>query len=256
MDTAPFIAGLALSFVLGAAAGSFAYICVLRIPRGAPMARPRPSCPSCGAEPAGASLAPLLGYWFERGRCRECGAGVPWKRPACELIGGAAWATLFWRHGLGAPFAIYAVFFSIMIAVVFIDLEWMRIPNVLNLCAMAPAAASFAHHALSPLAIYGSERALAPLLGLVPGAGLFAAIYFFARLVSGGDRSLGLGDVKLMFPVGLLLGFAQCLTAVIAAAVLGGAVAATLLLLKRKSRKDAIPFGPFIAIGAFIAVML
>ena len=248
--------GLAFAFILGAAAGSFVGVCVHRIPRKLPMARPLPACQSCGAEFRGSALIPLIGYAIRRGRCPECGAGMPWRLPAAEFICGAIWAALFWRYGVSAVFAIYAVFFTILLAIFFIDIEWMRIPNILTLCAMVPAAASFMHHALSPLAIYRDPGALSPLLGLIPGAGLFAAVYAFARLFSGTDRSLGLGDVKLMFPVGLLLGFWQCLAAVAVASILGGVVAATLLLLKRKNRKDAIPFGPFIAIGAFVAAFL
>jgi leader peptidase (prepilin peptidase)/N-methyltransferase len=153
-----------------------------------------------------------------------------------------------------------------MLAVFFIDAEWYIIPNTLVLAAMVPAAAACARHAIAAISAgsrgaydmfspYAGESALAPLLGLVPGAAFFLAVYAVAAICFRNARAVGMGDIKLYIPVGLILGIRLCLAAVFISVVSGGLCGAALILLGKKTRKDSIPLGPFIVVGALAALI-
>jgi leader peptidase (prepilin peptidase)/N-methyltransferase len=247
--------------VFGAVIGSFLNVCVYRIPRDMSIVSPRSHCPACGTVLKASELVPLVSYAALRGRCGTCRERIPLRDPLVEALCGALWAFLFLRYGFSFSFFCDAVFFSILLAVFFIDVEWLRIPNPLVLCAMLPAAAAFGRHALaSPLLRlrggYQSAHPLAPLLGLIPGAALFLLIYLCALLIYRNNRVIGMGDIKLMIPVGLRLGLWQCLLAVFLAVSLGALTGIVLILAGKKKRRDPIQFGPFIVIGAFAAPLL
>jgi leader peptidase (prepilin peptidase)/N-methyltransferase len=248
----------ALAFCVGACVGSFMGLCAYRVPRGLSVARPGSACPGCGARLDALSLVPVLGYAARRGRCAFCGCRIPARHPLTELANGALWAAAAWRFGPALPALFFACFLSILTAVALVDAEFMRIPNAFVAWAMAPALASFAWHALvRPLPVYGDARPFAPLLGLIPGSGFFLLVYALGRLAAkGGRQPLGLGDVKLYAPVGLILGLRRCALAVFLAAALGALVGISLILAKKKKRSDALPFGPFIAAGAACALFL
>ncbi|MDR1439597.1 MAG: prepilin peptidase [Clostridiales bacterium] len=291
------------SFVFGIFIGSFLNVCIYRVPRGMSVALPRSFCPLCSAPLAPAHLVPLASYAALRGRCAFCGGRISARYPAVELLCGLLWAGMFRMFSLSFELFCYGAFFSILLAIVFIDAEWYVIPNPLVLAAMLPAVAAFARHvaAVSGLAPglggaagyggaaggaglgisnaagvagapaggglvarsagayalaspYGSASPMAPLLGLIPGAAFFLAIYIIALLFFKSDRAIGMGDVKLFIPVGLILGLRLCLIAVFASVFLGGLCGGALILVGRKTKKDSIPLGPFIAIGALAAL--
>ena len=248
-------------FITGTVVGSFVNVCAYRIPRGISVIKPRSSCPSCGAALKARELIPVVSYIFLRGRCAACHARISILYPTTELACGALWAALFWKLGLTFQFAVYAPLCSIFLAVLLVDLKWMRIPNALVLCALVPACAAIANYSLIYTgperfrSVYNSANAVEPLLGLIPGA-LFLLIYAVTAAFGGGRGAIGMGDIKLLIPIGLALGLRQCLFAAFIAVILGGLVGAALLITRVKSRKDPIPFGPFLVIGAIAAIFL
>jgi leader peptidase (prepilin peptidase)/N-methyltransferase len=305
--TAYSLAAYAAVFAFGTFIGSFLNVCVYRLPRGMSVARPRSFCPRCSRTLSPAQLVPLASYFAGGGKCAFCGEPIPARYPAVEFLCGILWAGMFRMFALSFHFFCYSAFFSILLAVFFIDLEWYIIPNSLVLAAMVPAVAAFLRHAVAVSALaggadsagvgaaaggtaggamagaaaagaaaagsaaggalrrnaaaymltspYASANPLAPLLGLIPGAAFFLAVYVIALALFKSDRAIGMGDIKLFIPVGLILGLRLCLAAVFASVFLGGLCGGVLILAGKKTKKDSIPLGPFIAIGALFALV-
>ena len=262
-----------LTFVFGSIIGSFLNVCVYRMPRGLSVVAPRSACPSCGARLGAAELIPIASYILLRGKCSHCRSRIPPRYPLIEFLCGALWAALLYRFGKAArpsgslplefppfEFICYAALCSVLLAVFFIDVEWLRIPNALTAASMVPASAALVRYVflLDPpgrfRSAYASVNPAAPFLGLAPCA-FFIAVYLITAVFSkGGGAAIGMGDIKLLIPVGLALGLWQCLFAIFAAVTLGGVAGIVLIASGVKKRKDPIPFGPFIVAG-FIAAL-
>ena len=249
------------AFVFGAIIGSFINVCVYRIPRGISVVKPRSFCPACGASLIFIDMIPLASYIIKLGKCSSCGTRISVRYLMIEFLCGALWAAHFWVFGFSFQFVCYAALCSILLAIFFIDIEWMRIPNILVICAMLPALAALARYSLflSPperfRSIYGSIGGADPLLGLLPCAA-FIIIYIVTALLRGGQGGVGIGDIKLLAPIGLALGLRQSLLAAFISVMLGGLTGLVLIASGIKTRKDPIPFGPFIVVGAVVAVFI
>ena len=248
-----------LAFAFGAVAGSFVNVCVCRIPRGKSVVLPRSSCPGCGNVLKARELIPLASYFMLRGRCSACGIKISFRYPAVEFICGALCSALCWKFGLSIQFTCYTLLCFILVAVFFIDLEWMRIPNALVICALAPALASYANYIFIMTgperfrSVYNSVSAIEPLFGLIPCL-IFLFIYIITAIAGKGKSAIGMGDIKLLFPAGIALGLRQNMLAVFIAVMLGGLAGIILIITRKKTRKDPIPFGPFIVIGIIAAI--
>lgn len=236
----------ALVFILGLIIGSFLNVCIYRLPRGESVVYPPSYCPRCSATLRWYDLIPVVSYVLLRGRCRACGQAISWRYPAVELATGAlflwCYAALGWGVDLARALSLTA--FLLVIAVIDFDCQ-LILDRVLVWLAVTGAA-------WGVVAQIGLGTAPVPadmLAGALTGGGLLLAV---AVLSHGG---LGGGDVKCAAALGLWLGWRLALAALFFAVVLGGAAAAVLLALRRKSRRDAIPFGPFLAAGAFLALL-
>jgi len=206
-------------------------------------------------------LIPIISWFFLLGKCSSCRARISPRYPLTEFLNGAIWAALFWRIPFSFELVSYAALCSVLLAVFFIDLDYMRIPNALVLCAMVPALALSVRYAFflsGPgrfRSVYNSVDAAAPLLGLAPSA-FFLAVYMVTSAFSRGKNAIGMGDIKLLIPAGFALGLRQCAFAAFIGILLGGAVGAVLLITGIKKRKDPIPFGPFLVTGVIAAIFI
>jgi leader peptidase (prepilin peptidase)/N-methyltransferase len=234
-----------LFVVFGLAFGSFLTVVIYRIPRGESVVSPGSACPSCGAPIGPLQNVPLLSYLALRGRCRACGAHISLEYPLTEaataalFVGASVALSTVWHAALVAPFL------GLLLACAVIDYRKRIIPNAIVLPALAVFAA-----AILALDLAGQPLSFVDgLLGLLAyGGGLF-----LVALVSGG---MGMGDVKLAGLIGLVLG-ALGLRYVGVAATLGilaGGLGAVVALALGRGRKEAIPFGPYLALGAAAAV--
>jgi leader peptidase (prepilin peptidase)/N-methyltransferase len=102
---------------------------------------------------------------------------------------------------------------------------------------------------------YGGGGWWTPLIGMVTGSGLLLLIAIAGMLIYKTDDAMGMGDVKLFAPIGLLLGWKLCLAALFISVLLAGFSSIFLMLIRKKGRKDTIPFGPFIVTAAYITML-
>ena len=233
----------------GLLVGSFLTVLIHRVPGGERVVRGRSKCPRCGAEIRARDNIPIASWLLLRGRCRNCGNPISPAYPLTEAVTAAlfvAAAAVFESLELAVG---AAVFMSVMLAIAVIDARRRIVPNRI----VYPSLIAFA------LAIGVGDLAGAPvdtvsgLLGLaIYGLPLFVVAF----LVPGG---MGMGDVKLAALIGLALGSLGLRYVGVAAGVgiIGGGLGAVLAMaVLRYGRKQQIPFGPFLAVGAIVATLV
>lgn len=237
--------------VMGLVVGSFLNVVVHRVPRHESVVRPRSRCPECGIQLASRDNVPVVSWLLLRGRCRTCGTPIPARYPLVEVGAGllfAAVALRFADDGVAALPA-FLVLAAACIAISAVDLEHFIVPNRIVYPTL---------FLLAPLLVAAAavEDDWASLRGAVLGGLLGFVILFVVHFVS--PRGMGFGDVRLSGLLGVGLGWLD-LGHVFLGLFLGFLTASVISLAligtKRRSRKDKIPFGPFLALGAFLAVL-
>ena len=220
---------------LGMAIGSFLNVCIDRLPKGESIVSPPSQCDACGRRLAAIDLIPVISYLLYRGRCRYCQSLIPHRYLWVELGTGLLFGLIWLRF----PSSDYAAFVAccsvILIVILVIDLERQKIPNIIVYPAIVFALVAAIFFPKPPL----SQRLLGGLLG-------FGLLFLLAYLYPVG---MGMGDVKLMAFVGLVVGFPHILLALFLSFVLGGLISGILFAARRIGRRDPIAFAPFIALG-------
>lgn len=230
-----------IPIALGLVIGSFLNVVIARVPEKKSLLG-RSACPQCGMTIAARDNVPLLSFAVLRGRCRTCGVRIPWRYPLVEAITAAAFAVAYVRlGGIGVEFFVGSALLAALIAITVIDLMHQIIPDVISLPGIVVGF-------VTNLAL-GRVPWLESLLGIVICGGIF----FVVILVSGGG--MGGGDMKLAAMLGAFMGWRLGLFAMLTGVVLGGVIAVALLVTGRRGRKDAIPFGPFLALGGAVALL-
>ena len=241
-----------LLFALGACFGSFATVLEARVPDGRSVITPPSACPQCGHRLRWFENVPLLGYLLLRGKCAGCGNPIGKIYPLTELATALLFVDAFTPgplpHLAGPNLALAAVA-VVTVPLVLIDIKLYRLPNAITYSAGLAVALIATGQAL----LTGDWTAwgIAMLCGIVPSGMLFL-LAVFSR---GG---MGLGDVKLAMVLGWasgMFGVKATLTAFVIAFLVGGVYAVGLLVTKRGSAKRAIPFGPFLLAGFWIAFL-
>ncbi len=248
--TAIITVGFAL---LGLAVGSFLNVCADRLPQGKSIVRPGSHCDNCNQSLKATDLVPVLSYIWLKGRCCYCGARIPLRSPSVEFAAASIFAFLAWHYGLSLELAFAVIYAGIFILIFAIDLEQELILNVVVFPAMILAFAfSF---------FWGGFEEFWPQIGpgfvlsALMGGAVGFVIMLLPYLLTGG-RGMGYGDVKLAAFIGLMCGFPLVLVALLVGILIGGLVAVFLLASRLvKSRKAAIPYGPFLAVGAMVALI-
>lgn len=244
------IAGYALIALLGLVIGSFLNVVIHRVPRGESLVRPGSHCPSCDTPLRRRDLVPVLSWLALRGRCAGCSTRISARYPLVELATAALFVLVTARIGLTLALPAYLYLAAIAVALTMIDIDVRRLPNAIVLPSYLVGAALFA-----PAVLIDGDWASAAR-ALIAMAALFAAYFALAFAYPGG---MGFGDVKLAGLLGLYLGWLgwnSVLVGTFAAFVLGGFVGVALLITRRADRKSAIPFGPYMLAGAFVALFI
>lgn len=248
LDVTPLVA--ALCAVLGLVVGSFLNVVIARVPAGESVVQPRSRCPACRHEIRSRDNVPVLSWLLLRGRCRDCGRRISVRYPVVELLTAAVFGTLALRLGLAPELPAFLYLGAVGVALALIDLDTKRLPDALTLPSYLVGVVL-----LSGAVLLGADAGL--LLRAVLGmAALFA---FFFGLAFAYPAGMGFGDVKLAGVLGLFLGWVgwgALLVGAFTGFLLGGVVGVVVVLRKRGGRKTAIPYGPFMLLGAFLAVLV
>ena len=235
-----------LFFVLGAAVGSFLNVCISRLPKGKSILSPGSHCPKCGCPIKPYDNIPMLSYILLGGRCRSCRQRIAFGYWCVEALTALLFLLLYREFGLSYTLPLALLFTSIMIVVGFIDMKNKIIPNAITLPGIAVGLIFSAFQGTSTLynAIWGI------LLG---GGGLLAVGEVGRRLFK--RESMGGGDIKLAAMIGAFWGW-KIVLATLLLSFLSGGIGGVLVLLAERSVRGSrvIPFGPFIAASAVIAL--
>jgi leader peptidase (prepilin peptidase)/N-methyltransferase len=229
--------------VLGAVLGSFLNVVAYRLPRHESLVKPASRCPACGTPVKPYDNIPILSYLLLRGHCRSCSAAISPRYPLVEALTAALCVGAVLAHHSAASIALSVALILLVVPAALIDLEYRIIPN--RLTALGAVVALGLGFALDP----GGEPGR-----LIAGA---SAGGFLLLAVLAYPAGMGMGDVKLAGMMGLFLG--ASVAPALLVALLSGVLVGALVIARKgvgEGRKTAVPFGPFLALGALVAVFL
>jgi leader peptidase (prepilin peptidase)/N-methyltransferase len=238
------------SALLGLAVGSFLNVVIWRVPRHESVVAPPSHCPGCDAEIAPYDNIPVLSWIILRGRCRRCGIHISVRYPLVEAGTALLWALLALRFHDTWALPAYLVLAAGLVALSLIDLDTYLLPNRIVYPLTVVVVALF-----GVAAVVGHD-ATAFTRALVGGLAAFA-VFLLLHLVS--PRGMGFGDVKLSLVLGVSLGWvsgALVFLGMFLAFLLGSVIGILLIVTKVRGRRDHVPFGPFLAAGTMVALLI
>ena len=247
-----------LIFVLGLVVGSFLNVVIYRVPEGQSVIKPPSHCPTCNTQLAPKDLVPVFSWLFLRGKCRYCSTKVSSRYAVVELLTGVLFLAFFIKFGFAAAAlpSLFAgiTFTAILIAILFIDIDHMIIPNGLVIIATVAGAVVVLLNAFSKMVFFIPQMWWEHLLGVAPGVVAMLLIMLLGALIYR-KEALGMGDVKLFIPIGLFLGWKLTIAVIVIAVIAGGVGGVYLMLTRKVEGKSEMPFGPYIVGGAVIAML-
>jgi leader peptidase (prepilin peptidase)/N-methyltransferase len=250
--------------LFGAIVGSFLNVVIHRLPLGESIVSPGSRCPRCGTPIRWFDNVPVLSWLLLRGRCRRCAAPISPRYLLVELAGaGIAWVA-WWRHGLAPAAAAELAFVAVLLALALVDLATWLLPHALTWPLLGAGLAA------SALGVSAAPSLASSALGAAVGFGAFAAIAWIGKRVAK-KEAMGLGDVWLLAGIGAWQGLAALLPVVMLASIQGSVVGLALVAVGKAQPgpapdapaaaggdddedwvppRNAVPFGPFLALGA------
>lgn len=235
--------------LLGACVGSFLNVVIVRLPRGESIVAPRSRCVLCRHPIVWWENIPFVSFCCLRGRCRHCGRRISWRYPTVELLTTVLSLLLWWRYAMVLPYVVYFFFLMTpLIALSFIDLEHLIIPDIISLTGIATGL-------LSRLVLsLPGNRWLAfgdGVVGAIVGAGLlFAVAWGYERIKH--QEGLGGGDVKLAAMLGAFFGWHASLFILLTSSIVGSIVGLVFIVAFKRDLQHAIPFGPFLSFAGIL----
>ena len=234
-----------ISIILGAMVGSFLNVCIYRLPKEESIIWPRSHCPTCKKTIKFYDNIPLISYLLLRGRCRYCKGPISLQYPLVEGITALSSLFLIIKFGPSLSYLFYFAFVAALIAITVIDLYHQIIPDGISLPGIGVGL--LASLVIPQITFFNS------LMGILLGGGslfLVATLYewIFKR------EGMGGGDVKLLAMIGAFLGWKAVILTILLSSLIGSITGILIMILKGKDFKYAIPFGPFLSMGAVIAL--
>ncbi len=240
-----------IAALLGLCLGSFANVCIVRLPADESIVRPPSHCPNCGHELSWWENIPILSYIFLMGRCRGCSTSISPIYPIVEAL--CLFLSLFtwWKFGNPLEYFLYFLLLIMPLVVIsLIDLEHRIIPNEISI-PLIPVGL-IVNVVLS--ASYGwgyKSGAIDSILGILVGGGSLLLVAFgYEKLKK--QEGLGGGDIKLIAGLGAFFGWRAVIFILFASSVIGSVIGLLMIAIFRKDMKYAIPFGPFLAAAGLL----
>lgn len=239
---------VAICALLGLVVGSFLNVVIWRVPRGESISRPPSHCPECDTPIAPYDNVPVVSWVVLRGRCRRCGTRISARYPLVELASAGLWVGMALRFGWSAELPAYLVLASALLALSLIDLDTFLLPNRI----VYPLTVTLV--VLLGVAALVDDTGADLVRALLGGLSAFA-FFLVVHLIA--PRGMGFGDVKLSFSLGVALGWlswGSVFLGLFLGFLLGAVIGVALIATRVRTRRDHVPFGPFLAAGTVLAV--
>ena len=237
-----------LIFLFGASLGSFANVCIYRLPRDKQIISGRSFCPRCKKKIEWYDNLPLISYIFLNAKCRNCDKSISARYLIVELITGISFLLIFLSFKNLYTIIFLSILILILIMIFFIDLENFIIPDSLNFLIMGLALFKNFIPSFNTSLIHDINQSL--IGGIIGYLSIWLIIFLYKTLKK--IDGMGLGDAKLMAGIGLLFGWQSIPLVLFLSSILGLFYVTPSLLKKQKTMRSEIPFGPFIIIAMLI----
>lgn len=231
-------------FIFGAVLGSFYNVVGYRLPKGESLVKPSSHCPNCGHKLKPYELVPIFSFLFLGRKCSKCKQKISWFYSIFEFLTGALFALSYLVFGLSMEFLLAITIISILIIIIISDYQTLTIPDELIIFGIIASSIE--------LIVINGFKSL--LFSYLSGIICFTVMYLlklFGDLVFK-KESMGGGDIKLMFLIGMILGWQVGLLSVILAAFIALPVSLVILFVKKD---HVLPFGPFLSISTIIFIL-
>lgn len=237
-----------LIVILGLAVGSFLNVIILRFDELKTIWRVRSHCLKCKKAIQWYDLVPFFSYFVLGGKCRDCKKPISYQYPIVEGLTALLFAGTYYYYGLTWQALILAVIISILICIAAYDIIHMEIPDVLTYLGIF-----FSLGYILLILITDNQLQITNLIpygyAVLVGAGFLGFLVIASK-----EKWMGKGDILLGILAGILLGMPNVLVGLFFAFVLGSIVGLILIAQRKKTLKDAVPFGPFLIAGTLIAL--
>ena len=229
-----------LALAMGLVVGSFANVCIHRLPRHESVVVPPSSCPTCGARIRARDNVPVLGWLLLRGFCRSCRTPISMRYPAIEALNGLLYWFLAATRGASAASFVAMGLATVLLVLSLVDLDHHLLPDAITLPGIvAGCLASLVRQPPGPL-----EAALSAAFGYLGMAALARAAEWYY-----GEEALGQGDWKMIAMLGAFLGARPTLAALFLATAAGATLGLFMIVIGRGSRRMRLPLGTFLGWG-------
>ena len=233
---------------MGACLGSFANVCIYRLPKTKQIVSGRSFCPRCKKKINWYDNLPLISFLFLSGKCRKCKKVIPLRYLIVELITGISFLLIYLNFENLYTITFLSILSLILIMIFFIDLENFIIPDSLNFIIMGLALLKNFLPNFNTSLIHEINQSI--IGGMVGYLSIWLIIYLYKTFKK--IDGMGFGDAKLMAGIGLLFGWQSIPFILFVASILGLIFVVPSLIKKQKTMRTEIPFGPFIIAACLI----
>jgi len=238
---------LLIVFIFGTIVGSFLNCVIYRLEQGQSFLKGRSYCPHCKHTLSWQDLVPLLSFLFLKGKCRYCKKPISWRYPLVEIFTGIVFLSIFLFN---IQYSIFYILISCFLIIIFVyDLKHYIIPDSVIYPAIIVSGMWYFVYGilLNRSTLYDIRYTIYVALG--------AATFFLLIVLVSRGKWMGVGDIKLAFLMGLILGWPNILVALFSAFFIGAIIGTGLIMAGRKKLSSEVPFGPFLVMGTFLAML-